>query len=124
VGSQNRLADVGDSQVRHTRYAHGRLMIQPEDNDEQIFILAVGTLPRYRVVGWLRGGEAKQPHWWTTQINGAPLPNPCWAVPQPALCPMPPVLVSRWRARDRQASVVRLGDAPSTPNPPELGRAS
>lgn len=43
--------DVGDLQVRWTDKESGRLLIRPRD-PLAIYVLAVGRIPEFRVVGW------------------------------------------------------------------------
>lgn len=82
VGSDNNGEDVGGAQIRSTRHETGRLLIHPEDRDEQIFVLVIGALPTYRLVGWMRASDAKRPEWWDEEKMWR---CPCWAVPQDAL---------------------------------------
>lgn len=56
--------DVGKFQVRSTPLAHGRLIVQKKDPDDAVFILATGTIPRFIIVGWMYGHEAKRGEWW------------------------------------------------------------
>lgn len=72
--------DVGaDIQVRHTDLRHGCLLTHPEDKDHERFYLVTDTddPTTFLVVGWLWGGEAKQQHWWRTNIR-----HPAFLTPQ------------------------------------------
>lgn len=63
-------------EVRHTTFKNGGLIIRSKDKPERLFILVVGTLPRYRVIGWIRGEEARRDeHRW----------KDAWKVPQSGL---------------------------------------
>lgn len=63
-------------EVRHTRYPAGGLIVRTKDRPDRVFILVVGSLPTYRLVGWMRGTEAQQPRYrWTD----------AWKVPQSGL---------------------------------------
>jgi hypothetical protein len=66
--------------VRHTPLEHGRLILRPNDPDG-VFVLVVGALPTFRVVGWLTSAEGKvgEP---ADLGNGRP---PCWAIAQSSL---------------------------------------
>ena len=91
VGSANNGGDVGRLQVRHTRHRHGSLPIYEESSDDQGFMLVVGELPVYWLVGWIYAGEAKtEERWQTTWPSGTPMRKPCWIVRQddPALRPV------------------------------------
>jgi hypothetical protein len=73
--------DVAHHEVRHTHLEHGRLIIRPRDPDDRVYVLVVGTMPDLRIVGWIRGAEAKQQSWWM-----APNERPgAYFVPQDAL---------------------------------------
>lgn len=56
--------DVGSYQIRQTSYLNGRLCLHPEDLDEDVFILVVGTAPSFKLVGWCYGHEGKQTEYW------------------------------------------------------------
>jgi len=55
-----KLPDVGGYQIRHTQHLDGRLIVQKTDADDERFVLVVGTSPRFCIVGWILGYEAKQ----------------------------------------------------------------
>lgn len=75
--------DVGPFQVRHTEIMGGRLILRPDDSDQQAFYLVVGTSPTMYVVGWIYGRDGKKDEWY------CPKPEPpCWMVPQTALIPV------------------------------------
>lgn len=56
--------DVGTYQVRQTSHRNGRLCLHAEDLDEDVFILVVGTAPRFELIGWCYGHEGKQTQYW------------------------------------------------------------
>lgn len=70
------------TQVRHTKRLNGSLICHPRDHDDHVFILVVGAMPRFKVVGWLHGADAKNEQWWRTDR-----PRPAFFVPQHALAP-------------------------------------
>lgn len=74
--------DVGPYQVRHTMLGDGRLILHPDDKDDEIFILVTGRAPTFEIVGWCKGGEGKQKDFWgdPTQMN-----RPAFFVPRSAL---------------------------------------
>jgi len=47
-------------QVRQTSYPEGHLIIHDKDRDNDIFILVIGTIPEYAIIGWLYGHEGKK----------------------------------------------------------------
>jgi hypothetical protein len=60
-------------EVRHTTHEDGGLIVRPKDGPGRLFVLVVGTCPRYRFVGWKRGDEAcRDEYRW----------NDAWKVPQ------------------------------------------
>lgn len=77
----DRDGDVGPLQVRHTTREDGQLIIRPGDDNDASFILCVGRLPSFRVVGWAVARECKHDaHWYDD--NGRP---GCWMLPQAEL---------------------------------------
>lgn len=53
-------------QVRSTRYGYDRdnvgcLLMHDSDADSDAFVLVCGSYGRYRLAGWIRGGDGKQP---------------------------------------------------------------
>ena len=82
--------DVGDYQVR-TRSKDGYgLLIQPRNEDDEIFIHVVRLSPlEYRVGGWLRAGDAKQEEFrMNPGVEDDPTRRECWIVPEDRLNPM------------------------------------
>ena len=75
--------DVGVWQVRHTPRADGCLILHERDSDESVFILVTGTMPTYRVCGWITAHEGKQPAHWREDTG-----RPAFFIPQAALRPM------------------------------------
>ena len=73
-------ADLGDRiQVRTRSKPYYELIVRPDDQDAEAFVLVTGQCPTYVVHGWLWGGEAKQSRWWKDLGNDRP---PAWIVPQ------------------------------------------
>lgn len=75
--------DVGELQVRTRSRANYDLIIRDRDRDEDIFILVVGTAPRFRIVGRIRGRDGKRDQWRRAHGGMAP----AYFVPQCALRP-------------------------------------
>lgn len=75
--------DVGREQVRSTSRTNGCLILHPPDPDDARFWLVVGDVPTFRVIGWIRGVDGKQPEYWQ-QGDG----RPAFFVPQDALTPV------------------------------------
>ena len=81
-----RPGDVGRLEVRATTHLHGHLIVYPKDPDRAPFVLVVGVAPWLWVVGWLRGGAAKQTQWWRERDGeGLRVRWPAFFVPQEAL---------------------------------------
>jgi hypothetical protein len=86
-----RADDVGQYQVRSTKYADGMLVLHPPDPDERPFILVTGRNGEYALRGWVLGREGKRDEWWGDRWNTG---RPAFFVPGEALHPMaalPPV---------------------------------
>lgn len=73
--------DVGNIQVRTRSRENYDLIVRTDDRDEDVFVLVVGRAPKYRVVGWIRGKDAKRAEWSQTH-GGRPA---AFFVPQHAL---------------------------------------
>lgn len=75
-------ADVGDKvQVRHTVLESGCLILRENDSDNHYYVLVVGKIPQFTIVGWICGKDGKKPEWWKAP-NGRP---GAWFVPHGAL---------------------------------------
>ena len=79
--------DVGKIQIRHTTRNSGKLIVRPDDSDEEIFVLVSGEIPEFTIRGYMRGCEAKQDQFIDNPGGG----KPCWMVPQDDLRPVRPV---------------------------------
>lgn len=78
-------ADVGDRiQVRSTSRTDRCLIVHPSDCDDHLFYLVIWGAPRYTIIGWTTGREAKQPEFWK---EDPPVRHPAFFVPQDALHP-------------------------------------
>jgi hypothetical protein len=79
-----RAPDVGGRvQVRGSQHAGARLIIRDDDADDAIFVLVVGRLPKYQILGWIRAGDAKR-----QEYRGDPTDTdrePAFFVPRAAL---------------------------------------
>ena len=73
----------GGIQVRHTQYKTGRLLLHDRDDDDHRFVLVVGQIPVFTVVGWIQGGDGKRQVHWDDK-----LPRPTFAVGQEHLHPI------------------------------------
>lgn len=82
VNKFHQVADVSAAyEVRTTDQEDGSLIIRSYDDDDRFFVLVVGMIPTFRVVGFIQAGEAKQEKW-VRAPHGKP---PAWFVPQSAL---------------------------------------
>jgi hypothetical protein len=68
-------------QVRWRSQFDWDLIIRPKDDDEQIYVLVVGTAPTFKVCGWIRGRDGKKKEYEKCH-GGRP---PAYFVPQSAL---------------------------------------
>lgn len=74
--------DVGSNiQIRTRSKLDYDLIVRNSDRDDDIFVLVTGQAPRYNVVGWITGKEAKRNEWRRT-YGGRP---PAFFVPQKEL---------------------------------------
>lgn len=76
-------ADVDkDIQVRQTVYDNGSLIVRDDDNQFDYYVLVTGYMPKFKVVGWLRGMDARKDCW---REDPGSRKKPCFKVPQAAL---------------------------------------
>lgn len=76
--------DIGNLEVRTRSKSDYELLVRPDDNDEAVFVHVTGTLPKFKVHGWLKGKDAKQPKWLQDYGNRPP----AYFVPNSALQPI------------------------------------
>lgn len=82
-------------QVRTATDPSHSLIVRSADADDHVFVLALGKLATYRIVGYVLGRKAKQKQW-----ERAPRGRPAaWFVPQSALFPFTDRDVARVRER-------------------------
>jgi hypothetical protein len=65
-------ADVGHYQVRSTVSEHNKLIVHPEDKDEDVFVLCTGKAPDLCLRGWHYGMACKNKEWWWDGGVGRP----------------------------------------------------
>ena len=54
-------ADCGHlTQVRWTHHINGSLIVRDGDPDDHCYVLVVGACPSYRIIGWIKGEDAKK----------------------------------------------------------------
>ena len=83
IGTYRRGGDVGDIQIRTRSQPHYDLIVRDGDRDDDVFVLVVGIIPRFRIIGWIYGRDAKQPQY-RKEYGGRPS---AFFVPQSALRP-------------------------------------
>lgn len=71
--------DVGEVDVRSTRYDSGKLIIHKSDASDRKYYLLTGKEGKYIVRGWIWGYEAKQDKYYKSMVEGRP---PEYFVPQ------------------------------------------
>lgn len=75
--------DPGGLAIRSTPWPNGCLIVNESElpaGDEKRFVLVVGHWPKFTVVGWIFGREARRDEWWRPDERPA-----SWWVPQSAL---------------------------------------
>lgn len=81
--TRKRTADLlPDIEVRWTKYNDGHLLIKDGDPITNRYVLVVGAIPTYYVVGWVYGNEGTKQEYYRPIKPGA---EPCFCVPQDAL---------------------------------------
>ncbi len=76
--------DAGKYEVRGTKYKNGRLILHPTDKDNAIYILVVGQVPTFNLVGWIAGKNGKQDKFLDDPVGG----RLAYFVPQEELSPV------------------------------------
>lgn len=64
--------DVGDVDVRSTKYENGMLIIHKTDDPNRKYYLLTGSEGKYTVRGWLWGYEAQQEKYYTSKSDRPP----------------------------------------------------
>lgn len=81
-----KVPDIGSNlQIRTRSHDDWDLIVRDNDSDDEIFILLVGEIPNYRVVGWIRGVDAKRAEWYKDMGKRG---KPAYFVPQEYLNPI------------------------------------
>jgi hypothetical protein len=78
-------ADVRHIHVRQSSGPGRKLLLRPND-PPGVYVLVVGRMPRYEVIGWAHWPQ-DQPAAQSTTL-GHPERPPCWAIPQSSLRPL------------------------------------
>lgn len=74
--------DIGsDVQVRTRTQDSHELIVRPDDSSDDFYVLVIGRLPSFRIVGWIHGAQAKQERW--IQMHGGR--PPAYFIPQSEL---------------------------------------
>lgn len=76
--------DIGDLQIRTRSQSHYGLLVRPDDDDDDIFVLVTGKCPEFTVRGWLHGRDSKRQQW-LNEHGGRPA---AYFVPQSSLRPL------------------------------------
>lgn len=67
------------------------LIVRKDDPDDRIYVLVVGAMPTYELVGSITGTRAKQDQWYKNPGGH----RPAWFVPQSALKPIRQLKISK-----------------------------
>lgn len=89
VNSFRREGDVGRIQIRHTERENGSLIIRPKDADTGLFVLVVGKIPSFNIVGAITAKKAKANPEWQKDYNNR---DSAFFVPQESLVPIEKLL--------------------------------
>lgn len=76
--------DVGEFQVRQTELDYGSLIFRDGDNTNEKYILVVGSIPTFKIIGWIYGYSCKQDKYLKNPHNT----TEAWFVPQSDLLSM------------------------------------
>src|SRR5262245_42023430 len=68
-------------EVRYTFKKDGGLFVRQRDKDDRPYVLVRGAIPRFEIVGWIMGRDAKQECWYRVTHRG-----PCYIVSASVLC--------------------------------------
>jgi hypothetical protein len=85
VGTFKEGGDVGCLQVRTRSRIDYDLFVRPRDDPDSIFVLVIGNAPKFRVVGWIYGRDARQEKYLKDYGERS---APAWFVPQSDLYDM------------------------------------
>ena len=92
VNKYQEEADIPPAyEVRHRTKDHYDLIVHDKDPEKRIYVLSIGSkesLPKIKIVGWLKGTEAKREEWIKTYGGW----KPAYFVPQSALRPIEELL--------------------------------
>ena len=69
------------TQIRQTNHENGCLIVRDRDPDEHFYVLVVGHCPTFRIVGWMKGVDAKK----NVYVRSPGDQNPAYFVPQKEL---------------------------------------
>ncbi len=79
---------VGDYWIRSTARERGCLLLHPDDDSKEQFVLLIGYGHTWGIAGWCYGADGQCPRYWRTDTG-----RPAFFVPQRALRAWPPVAV-------------------------------
>ena len=63
VNTFTKINDVANFEVKTRSKDSYQLLVRRDNKDSDIFVLVVGTIPNFKIIGWLSGQEAKQEKW-------------------------------------------------------------
>lgn len=87
VNAKKNEPDIGeDVQVRTLARGDYDLIVRPDDIDDHRYVLVTGDPPTFRVVGWMKGREAKANKEWLFDRGNRDVP--VFWVPQKHLVPV------------------------------------
>jgi hypothetical protein len=74
--------DLGDEEVRTTKYHNGHLILHPRDKDEKRYWLVTGENGKYVIRGFMYAKEGKQNKYWVKIIEADGRDRSCFKIPQ------------------------------------------
>ena len=94
-------------EVRTTPYRDGHLLLHPNDPDNAVCILVVGSTPRFELKGWILAKDGKLKEYWG-ELKGQE-GRPAFLVQQAALRPFPIVAAAPSPPRAADGPITRGG---------------
>lgn len=90
---EDRHGDLGFGiHVRHSERDDARLILHRDDQDVGLFVLVVGSVPTFRLAGFMEAAAGKTERWWADPTGKD---RPAFFVPQTELHPIAGLVIPR-----------------------------